>query len=362
MRSAAVTWPLSRPSEAGAESDSRGSERESLAQQRLESFVAGLAFTRAGAAPALDAAAAELFDVFAAARIDALLLKGAALERMLYEPDERRQYLDIDVLVRPDHAARVAELLSERGYRNITAGLGIDDVGGVVHADTWVSPAGVPAHEIDLHRWLPGARAPHERAWDALWRRHTTIDLAGSQVPVLMREGQALHLSIHAAQHGPSYGRGIWELRRALERWRLDVWRAAAELASEIDAVGLFAAGLRLAPEGVERATELGLPVDDELDWEIAHRLDRPRGTFHVEALGSAPGLRGRLGLLRKALLPGRRWLEIEFHWAKRGPVRLALAYVLHLARAPVWAARAWLFRRRAGSAAARSDGPGRQP
>ena len=322
---------------------------DSQAAERLQSFVAGLSL--AGGADnsgILEPVAAKLFAAFDGAGISALLLKGAALSRLLYEPGEHRAYVDLDLLVAPADLERASELMRQLGYRNTAERLGIDDVGNVVHADTWLAPAGVAAHEIDVHRWLPGAQAAAEAAWESLARHRTTIELAGATIPALDREGQALQLATHAAQHGPTYFKGLSELSLAIERWEPGVWRGAAQLAAELDAIDPFAAGLRLLPQGTQVASELGLPHRSALDWEIRNLDKRPRGAFHVDAFGGAATWRERLALGRRALLPNRRWLEIEYHWAKRSRALLVPAYVLHLARAPVWAARAWAFRRRA--------------
>jgi hypothetical protein len=314
----------------------------------LQAFVGDLRRGSGDASAVLEPVAAELFDKFAAAGVDAVLLKGAALAQLLYGPGEHRPYIDLDVLVSPAHLVRAEEMLSELGYHNAHALRGIDDVGGAVHAETWFAPAGAKPHEIDLHRWLAGARAPRDVAWDALWSRRTTIRVAGRPIPVLNRDGQALHLALHAAQHGRGFFRGITELRLALERWPRSVWQGARALADNLEADAAFATGLRLVPEGAELASGLGLPIASTLEWEMDHRAERPRGTFYVEAFRDANTLRERLSLARRALIPNRRWLAVEYHWSRRGPVWRALAYGLHVARAPVWAARAWAFRRRA--------------
>src|SRR3954451_13602811 len=284
---------------------------------RLQSFVAGLPLAGgADSSRILEPVAGSLFDAFAADGVEALLLKGAALAQLLYEPGEHRAYVDLDVLVGPAHLAQANDLLKRLGYRNTAERLGIEDVGRVVHADTWLSPLGARAHEIDVHRWLPGAQAAAEAAWGLLWSRRTQITVAGRSVPVLGLEGQALQLATHAAQHGPSYFKGISELSLGLERWPPEVWRDAAALASALLALDAFAAGLRLLPEGSQLAAQLGLPDAAALDWELRHLRQRPRGAFHADAFGSAGTLRERLGLARLALLPNRRWVEIEYHWA----------------------------------------------
>ena len=201
---------------------------------------------------------------------------------------------------------------------------------------------------VDLHRWLAGAEKSPAAAWDALVARRTWIEVGGRRAAVLDRPGQAMHLAMHAAQHGPAYERQLGELALALERWPADVWDSAAELAGEIGATPAFAAGLRLLPRGAAEARRLGLPSTAELDWKIRHRATRPRGTFHVQALAEADGLGERLRILRRALLPSRAWIMHEHPWARQGGLRLVAAYAGHLARAPAWAARAWRFRRAA--------------
>src|SRR3954466_16023283 len=140
MRSAAGPWPLSRLRRRHA---ARGEpERAALAQRRVESFVAELPVPTAGGSPALERFAAELVATFAGVGVDVLLLKGAALARLLYEPGERRGYVDVDVLVRPDHLKRAVSVLKDLGYSNSTELHGIDYVDGAVPSDTWVPPSG----------------------------------------------------------------------------------------------------------------------------------------------------------------------------------------------------------------------------
>src|SRR3954453_1285326 len=155
MRCAAATWRPSRralPSSPPLEPDP-----EALARERLESFIEGLGLPGADATALLEQAAAALFEAFAAAGVEVLLLKGAALARSLYRPDEHRTYSDIDLLVSPVHRAAAETVLRELGYRGSRERLGMDEIGqGVAHADTWLSPSGAPHHELDVHHRLPG--------------------------------------------------------------------------------------------------------------------------------------------------------------------------------------------------------------
>jgi hypothetical protein len=191
-------------------------------------------------------------------------------------------------------------------------------------------------------------------AWEGLAARRTWIEVGGRRATALDHAGQAMHLAMHAAQHGPAFQKHLDELALALARWPAGVWDSAALLAQEIDATEAFAAGLRLLPEGAAVAARLALPSTAELDWTLRHRPKRPRGTFHLQALADAHGAGERLRILRHSLLPSRAWITTQHPWARAGELRVIAAYGSHLARAPRWAARAWLFRgraRRAGRA-----------
>ena len=314
----------------------------------LAEFVERVAPGYRGGTAEVDAAAAEVLSAFEAAGVEALLLKGRALAALLYEPAEHRFYVDADLLVSSEQLEAAEEALSRLGYENAAAVRGADDVGAVVAAHPWIRSASGDGAMIDLHHWLPGSGAPPDIAWGALSARRAWIQVAGRQVATLDRAGQAMHLAMHAAQHGTASDKNLDELALALERWPPPIWDAAGALADEIGATEAFAAGLRLVPRGVAEASRLGLPTTPELDWKIRHRRSRPRGTFHLQALAGAESTGGRVQILRRSLLPSRAWITYEFPWARAGGLQLIAAYCAHLARAPVWATRAWLFNQRA--------------
>ena len=197
------------------------------------------------------------------------------------------------------------------GYKHAEEIFGIDDVGEILHAETWSRRVEVGSGGpllIDLHWRLPGCEASADAAWKALAPRRASIELNGREAAVLDRE---------ASRPAPRDPRRPARARRPQGDRRPHPWAralaarrsgaAAASLAAELEATPTFAAGLRLVPIGAERADELGLPPTDELDWAIRHRDLRPRGTFHLEALTRARGARARADVLRRSLLPKPR-------------------------------------------------------
>jgi hypothetical protein len=296
----------------------------------------------------IDAETVEILDACAAVGVEPLVLKGAALARTLYRSDESRGYFDIDLLVAPDDLPVVGRVLGDRGYRNVGELLGIDDIGGYLHADMW--SRFVPEFgnlTVDVHRRLDGCEAPADVVWRALSARAASIAVGGGRVRALNRPGLALHLALHVAQHGPDDLKAIADLKRGLERWPVAIWRSAARLAGELRATEAFAAGLSLVSPGDELARRLDLPSPDARLRDIAHRSKRPRGTFHLRAFADARSLSERIDVIRRSLLPKRAWIVHEHRWAAMSRHRLIAAYCLHILRAPVWAWRAWQFRRR---------------
>ena len=297
----------------------------------------------------LDAATIEVLTAFDSIGVKALLLKGPALAHRLYAPaGESRGYWDIDLLVPPHGLESAREALATLGYTKAEEVFGVDDVGGVQHGELWArqDERGGPLC-IDLHFRLSGCKASREVVWDSLAKGHNSIDLQGRPVAVPGDDGLALHLALHAAQHGSGDTKAIGDLERGIERWPLAVWRSAALLAEAVQGVPAFAAGLRLVPASSRLASRLDLPATPQLEWEILHRDARPRGTFHLEAIAGAGGLRERISVLRRSLLPDPQWIRWEFPWARTW-LLLLVGYACHIVRAPVWAAQAMRFRRRA--------------
>ena len=312
--------------------------------QALYDFVARSANVRPQSV--LDAAGARALTALEEAGVGALLVKGPLLAQRLYRPGEHRSYLDIDILVDPRRLDRARAVLEELGYnRTGTEEAGVDDFLGVLDAEAWGADDGCG---IDLHWRLAGWSADPVAVWDVVHPGRDVIELAGRRVSAFGSDALTVHVATHAAQSGPSDVKALGDLTRAIERWPLARWQAAARLAEAVDATGALGAGLRLLPTGEEIAAKLGLPASERLDWAIRNRAVRPRGTFHVRGLVEAGGWPERLRILRGSLLPNRAWITAQMPWARRNAPSLVAAYALHLVRAPLWAIRAWRFERRA--------------
>lgn len=277
----------------------------------------------------LDSAAAELFARFDRAGLNALLLKGRSISGWLYGVGEERRQTDCDLLVSPSHLIKAEEILLSLGYRR-----NWDDrrmpSWWREHAGEWLRERdGVV---LDVHRTLAGLGVDPETAWRTLSRDTETVTVAGREVPVLGLPARALHLALHAAQHGVGSPPPIEDLLRALRIADDSIWRAAADLARELDALDAFTAGLQVHPDGVALARSLGLPSG--VSREAALRASSPPPlALGFEQLARARGTLARIEILARKLVPPADFIR---HWdprAERSRSALLRAYV----RRPLW-------------------------
>jgi hypothetical protein len=174
--------------------------------------------------------------------------------------------------------------------------------------------------------------------------------VGGYPAPVLAPRARLVHVTLHAAQDGPRKGgKALLHLQRSIERFDDELWRAATDLAAQLQATDAFVAGLRLTSDGVALAERLELPDVRSVDAALrAGSGEEPALSF--EQLAQAPGPRARAAMVGRKLFPPREFLV---HWDPRAGEsrgRLALARV----RRPFWvlrgapkAFRAWWRARR---------------
>ncbi|WP_164913513.1 nucleotidyltransferase family protein [Sphingomonas sp. UV9] len=165
--------------------------------------------------------AIRLHTLLAADGIEPVFLKGSTLAMLAYGAIQRRQFSDIDLLVRPTDARRAARLLEEAGYRA---------PGGAGDLPERVTRAMPLAKDMAIRH--PGNGQIVELHWrmtDAAYERpvrdHEAIqwvELApGAAIPTLATDALFAYICNHGAAH-------LW----ARLRWLADV---AALLAREPD-------------------------------------------------------------------------------------------------------------------------------
>jgi putative nucleotidyltransferase-like protein len=309
----------------------------------------------------IDAGTAQVLRAFEGAGVRSLLLKGAALNRWLASDDNPRAYLDADLLVRPADLTAAERALADLGLRPVLDEHDMPDWWRE-HATTWAGIEG--GATIDLHRTVVGVGVDPEDLWETLSAQVETIDVAGYPAWTLKVPGRALHLALHAAQHGAGWDRPLADLETALSVADESTWAVAAELARALQATPAFATGLRLLPAGDALADRLGLP--HELSTGVALRAGTPPPVaLGLDQLAQAGSSRARLAILRHKFFPPPSFMR---HWsrlASRGTLGLALAYLWRplwlLARLPAGFRAWWKARARARQATSEPGHPPRR-
>jgi hypothetical protein len=292
----------------------------------------------------VDKVAVSVTEEFAARGVETILLKGPAIATWLYCDGTPRPYGDADVMVSPADWPAAESILSELGFRKELAPLDHPGMGSFA-SEAWIRGS----ENVDLHCTLWGLGATPEAVWAALAPLTERIELRGREVRTLGLEARALLLATHAAKHGDGWAVG--DLERGVRMLPFDLWCRAAVLASELDAVPAFVAGMRLVAGGREIVQEIGF-ADGPLA-EASLRAWRVPMALGIEELSKTPGLLAKLRFVLRELFPTPAFMRWWTPLARRGSVGLSAAYVWRLVwvfRYAVPAFRAW---RRAQAAAA---------
>jgi hypothetical protein len=280
-----------------------------------------------GADIAIEATAAEAVGALRSAGIRTILLKGPSLARWLYDSESTRLAVDVDLLIAVADRAAAEAVLAHLGYSPFPSNVAGEEVKHAHHWDRELN--GI---SVDLHLTLPGVGLSDEEAWSVLSRHTEQLVVGGVSLEVLAPAARAMHVALHAAQHGPGFKGPLTDLERALDQLPPQIWEDAAALAVRLDAESMFAAGLRLLDHGKQILARLGL--SERMTVEASLRATTPPDLalgFHQ--LASTPGLRPKLAFLARKIVPPAAWMRSCVPLAQRGRLGLAAAYLLR----PFW-------------------------
>jgi hypothetical protein len=241
----------------------------------LATFRLDVAYTQVAAALAVDG-------------LETVLLKGPALDQLLFAGVRQRDYADIDLLVDPGHVSDAGRSLERLGFHRAATGplksfgRRVGEAVGLLdrsHATAWIRDR--DRFTVDLHHTLPLVRAGASEVWRAVAAHRATITVVGSQVQTIDGPASALLIALHAAHHGPSWRRIHSDLERACEVLGPDCWRDARDLAEHLQADRAMGIGLGTTPAGRAIANELGLRTEPtfsyRLIWPVTAWIDRRR-------------------------------------------------------------------------------------
>jgi hypothetical protein len=218
-----------------------------------------------------------VLDVFADARIDAMLLKGAVLARRYYPSPATRPMVDIDLLVRHGEAARAMALLERNGWQPVKR-TPASRLVGYSHAISLIRDQ----TNLDLH-WnalWPQRRADADRPF---WELAQRIDHEGRPAYALAPTDELFHACLHGARL--SQNAYSWA-PLPLIRWIADACMIARRCDIDWPRIGVLAerfhARLQLRDAFLYLRDARGFPVPDALLVEWA-RARSPADELHYE-------------------------------------------------------------------------------
>jgi hypothetical protein len=276
--------------------------------------------------------------------VEAMPLKGPAAAVALYGHVARRQFYDLDILVRARDVWRASEAIERQGFE---ADCRIRDE----WRDAYLRHGYVREYRRD------GGRTVVELHWDiaerffgvrfdadGVWRRSRPMTLQGRAVHAPSDEDLMLMLCVHGSRHGWSKLEGLSGLAELARRDTLDwafVWRTAREMRCQ----RMLAFALRLAQSllGSPLPPEAAALSDSRAYPAVAGEVIRD---FSVEVPQSRSAARQRaihLRLMDTYADRARYWVGLAFtetpdDWATvrlRGPLSLGypLVRALRVAR-----------------------------
>ena len=142
-------------------------------------------------------AAQPLLQALGQAGIPLILLKGMALVAAMPEQMSLRAMTDIDLLVRPEHAAAACDLLADGGWRPCAGNM---DFVKCEQIAAWSSCEFTSGRhrQLDLH-WFAFEKNRWPEADEPIWSRAIAGRLGPQSVLVASFEDQVLHACVHGA-------------------------------------------------------------------------------------------------------------------------------------------------------------------
>lgn len=269
--------------------------------------------------------------------IPVIVLKGWALVQLIYQGDySQRLSSDIDLLVRPEHAARAIDVLHGLGYTATDVepwpGYFRRFLNGVHYTSEHQPGQGGSVFNVDLHWGFPDSPYYDRRIAIAdLFASAQAIQVAGVAVYSLSTEALLIYGGVHMAHHGYTETLSRYYDMAALIRqaggaldWNLVLSKARAwrvtlplrRMLAEIETTwpGILPVGLRqqaqqLRPGWMERLVDWGL-----------RKAGNTLAAGILLAVLNTPGLWWRLRFFLETAFPSQGYLQ---HYFGPAPAKL---------------------------------------
>ena len=133
--------------------------------------------------------------------VPVIAFKGAVLAHAAYGDLSLREFVDLDILVRPSDLGTTRDFLFSQGYRSRYSGLGEKERGFFLWCEeAFGNKDGLVC--VDVHWQMNPQYFAYAPEGAVLWRRTVPVELQGGTVSTLSTPDLLLHLCVHGAKHG----------------------------------------------------------------------------------------------------------------------------------------------------------------
>lgn len=248
--------------------------------------------------------------------VDFMLLKGCALNATIYPEPGHRGMTDVDVLIHPEDARQIDDLLRGFGCEPGADLINDEYYPTYYHEREYFTPTS-PRVKIDLHvRPFRPLRYVRTVPDEALWTDCDRVDFGPLRVRVPNAEAMLIHLAGHAACHGSKHLRWLHDIARWTQIYREKINpHRVAETAQDWGMVLAVREALlavkRTLGDPTGRLAEILHALRGATSWSeklalehAPHDGERPVSSIAVNLL-TTPGLSYRIGYLRSVLSAG---------------------------------------------------------
>lgn len=256
----------------------------------------------------------RLFDSFAAAGIEVLVIKGPVLSARCYGDPGLRQYGDLDLIVRDADILRATELMICLGYE---ASVPLTAIRARKIPGEYVFRQSATKLLVEFHTERTFRYHPRPLPLEKLFQRQTRVNIDAHEIPALSPEDELVLICVHGAKHFWEQLSYIADVAAFVSEQKLD-WGRVTSAAGEVAAERMLYVGLRLA------ADVLGAALPENVVETV--RSDRSAAILAgqvkrwLPAAGSAPP-----GIMERAI----------FRMRMRGGMFSGAAYLFRLSFSP---------------------------
>jgi hypothetical protein len=256
----------------------------------------------------------RLFDSFAAAGIEALVIKGPVLSARCYGDPGLRQYGDLDLVVRDRDILRSTELMLNLGYEPSVpvAAIRAKKIPG-----EYVFRQSRTKLLVEFHTELTFRYHPRPLPVEKLFGRQARVSIDAHEIPALSPEDELLLICIHGAKHLWEKLSSIADVAAFASEQELD-WGRIMSAAEEVGGERMLYVGLRLTGDVLGATLPESVAALSRSDPTVGRLVSQI--TRWLPTAGSAPP-----GIFERAL----------FRMRMRGGILSGPAYLFRLSFSP---------------------------